>query len=93
MEDGSHQRETGLDERLELFRALRLVGTVGLTIVGTVMGCFLLGLAASRQFSLGPVPIVAGVLVGVVLSFVWVYRMLVPHVEQKARSQSDDDAV
>ncbi|MFW5856506.1 MAG: AtpZ/AtpI family protein [Planctomycetota bacterium] len=70
--DEENARTTG--ERHELYEALRLVGTVGLTVALAIVGCFLLGLYASRTFGGGIWPVVGGTLTGVFLAFAWVYR-------------------
>jgi hypothetical protein len=45
----------------ELMSTLRLVGTLGLTVIAAVMGGFLAGLWASRRLPLGLWPVGVGV--------------------------------
>jgi len=63
-------------EKAEILRVMRLLGALGLTVVATIVGCFLAGLWVSRRYGLGLAPVAIGVVAGVVLSFCWVYRTL-----------------
>ena len=72
-------------DQVQVLASLRLVGALGLTVVALITGCFLGGLWVSRRYGLGMFPVAAGVVVGVVLSFVWTYQRLVHHLARPGR--------
>jgi len=78
-------------ERQGVLDALRLVGSLGLTVVGTITLFFLAGLWLSKRFQLGALPIVGGVVLGVALAFLWVYRRLARHLDREARTRGPDE--
>jgi hypothetical protein len=63
-------------EQREILKLLNLIGTLGLTVVLSILGFFLLGLWLGRHYGLGNWPMVAGLLLGIGLSFWWVYLRL-----------------
>lgn len=69
---------------MAVLASLRLVGALGLTVVALITGCFLGGLWVSRRYELGMLPVIAGVVVGVALSFIWTYQRLVAHLAPPA---------
>ena len=71
---------TSPSDQMVVIASLRLVGALGLTVVALITGCFLGGLWVSRRYGLGMLPVIAGVVMGVVLSFVWTYQRLVRHL-------------
>jgi hypothetical protein len=74
--EGENGRGAAETEWRALMGMLRLVGTLGFTIVAAVAGGFLAGLWLSRRLELGAWPVVAGIVGGVVVSSLWAYRAL-----------------
>ncbi len=83
----SHPETTDTQtEYAELLGFLRLVGTLGLTVVFAVTAGFLGGLWIGRRYSLGVFPVIAGTALGVAASFLWAYRRLTSHLASVSRS-------
>lgn len=81
----------GQSQRAALWRSLRLLGTVGLTIVGAITGLFLLGLYVGSQLGWGLFPAVLGILGGVILSFFWVYRQVTRELDSNTNAEDRGD--
>ena len=67
--------------------ALRLVG-VGFFIGGSIVAGALLGLWLDGKFNTKPLLLIAGLIIGLIVAFYWVYQMLIPLLNDK--NKGDD---
>ena len=62
--------------------ALRLTG-VGFFISGSILLGVLGGLRLDKELNTGPILVIVGLLLGIVIAFYGVYRMLLPLISSK----------
>jgi hypothetical protein len=82
--------EADTAERRELYGEVALLGSLGLTVAGAVIGFFFAGLAVSRWIGGGLAPVLLGVALGVALSFWRVYRVLTRHLNRPGSASGSD---
>ena len=63
-----------MNDKQELTKYLHLIIKIGSGVVSAILAGFLIGLMLDRHFELNGVPIFIGVIVGVILGFIWIYR-------------------
>ncbi len=87
--DGGGSAPSADAGREELMALLRLVPVLGLTVAAGIAAGLLLGLEMDRRLPLHGGGTIAGLLLGLGLSFFWAYRHIVRHLERFAPKRHD----
>ncbi|MHC4871092.1 MAG: AtpZ/AtpI family protein [Planctomycetota bacterium] len=83
--------EPGTDpEKQELYKALAMIGSLGFTVTAAITLTFLAGLYISREFDLGPAPIIAAIALGTGGSFFWIYKKLTRNLKYPVKHDDSE---
>ena len=63
-----------MDSKQELTKYLHLIIKVGVGVLTAILAGFGLGVYVDRKLSLGGVGILGGVIIGVIIGFVWIFK-------------------
>lgn len=63
-----------MNNKQELTKYLHLIIKIGVGVVTSILAGFLIGLLIDRRFNLSGMGVLGGVIIGVAIGFVWLFR-------------------
>ena len=63
-----------MNDKRELTKYLHLIIKIGVGVVTSILSGFLVGLIIDQKFNLKGIPVLIGVIIGVFIGFIWLYR-------------------
>ena len=63
-----------MNNKQELTKYLHLIIKIGVGVVTSILAGFLVGLLLDRRFNLNGIGVLGGVIIGVAIGFVWLFR-------------------
>ena len=63
-----------MNDKRELTKYLHLIIKIGVGVVTSILSGFLVGLIIDQKFNLKGIPVLVGVIIGVFIGFIWLYK-------------------